>query len=503
MNNVVDSLNISSQDKPINTDLIIEYTPIDEVESYVLEVYKDDTLYKAINSNENKPTSIVLDETGTYKIIIKEVTVNGVELSSSSGLYNIDKDAPVIEVAEQILTMKKGETLDIFSDVKVSDNYDNDITNKLTTNYSELDFNSLGLKKLVYTVTDEAGNTATKTVNINVIENTTFSLAYIQFGIITIFIILLYLLLKFKRSIELEKRIGRFSLRQLEETGLSLLDRIQKWYKKLITGISKGLENSSFVKKYSRKFKKYLLLSNGLYDTEIDFVSSKIVLGIVFVMLAIFSKTIRADVFSFYELIIPFIIGFFVLNVIYFSKYKLLRNRIENDLLQAIIIMNNAFKSGRSITQAVNLVTTELEGPISEEFKKMSLELSLGLGVDVVFSRFNERINIEEVAYLTASLSILNKTGGNIIKVFSSIEKSLFNRKKLKLELKALIGSSKIIAYVLSIVPIFFVVIISFINPGYFLSFFTNSLGIVLLVFMIIYYLTYIIVVNKVMKVRM
>lgn len=502
MNNVVDSLNISSQE-PINTDLIIEYTPATEVQSYVLELYKDDTLYKVVNSNVNKASSIVLDETGTYKIIIKEVNIEGVELSSSSGLYIIDKEAPVIEVSNQLLTMKKGETLDVFSDVLVTDNYDNDILSKVTTNYNELDFNSLGLKKLVYTVTDEAGNTATKTVNINVINNTTSSLAYIQAGIITVFVILLYLLLKVKRSIKLEKRIARFSLRNLEDSSLSLLDKVGKWYKKLITCISKGLEKSVFITKYSRKFRKYLMLSKGLYDTEVDFVSSKLVLGFVFVLLAIFSKTIRYMSFSVYELIIPFIIGFFVLNVIYFSKYKLLRNRIENDLLQAIIIMNNAFKSGRSITQAVNLVTTELDGPISEEFKKMSLELSLGLGVDVVFGRFSERIDIEEVAYLTASLSILNRTGGNITKVFSSIEKSLFNRKKLKLELKALIGSSKIIAYVLSVVPIFFVVIISIVNPDYFLSFFTTSLGIILFIFMLIYYLTYIIVVNKLMKVRM
>ncbi len=46
----------------------------------------------------------------------------------------------------------------------------------------------------------------------------------------------------------------------------------------------------------------------------------------------------------------------------------------------------------------------------------MHLELSFGLSVDVVFGRFAKRVELEEVSYLTASLSILNKTGGNIIK---------------------------------------------------------------------------------------
>ena len=50
--------------------------------------------------------------------------------------------------------------------------------------------------------------------------------------------------------------------------------------------------------------------------------------------------------------------------------------KMENDLLQAIIIMNNAFKSGYSIMQAIYLVYTEMEGPISIEFKKMYMDIT-------------------------------------------------------------------------------------------------------------------------------
>ena len=45
-------------------------------------------------------------------------------------------------------------------------------------------------------------------------------------------------------------------------------------------------------------------------------------------------------------------------------------------MLEAITIMNNAFKAGMSITQAVDLVAKELEGPISKEFKKRKLPFS-------------------------------------------------------------------------------------------------------------------------------
>ena len=54
--------------------------------------------------------------------------------------------------------------------------------------------------------------------------------------------------------------------------------------------------------------------------------------------------------------------------------------------------------------------------------------------LDVVFDRFAKRMNLEEAEYLSSSLTILNKTGGNIIKVFASIEKMLFDKRKLKKE---------------------------------------------------------------------
>jgi tight adherence protein B len=234
-----------------------------------------------------------------------------------------------------------------------------------------------------------------------------------------------------------------------------------------------------------------------------NFIANKIVVSILFLLIALISEAIKASNINYEMLIIPLIFGFFVPDFLTFYKYHRYRSNLENDFLQAIIIMNNAFKSGRSITQAVDIVANELDGPIGLEFKKMGLELSFGLGVDVVFKRFSERVNLEEAKYLTASITILNKTGGNIIKVFSSIEKTLFNKKKLKLEMQSLTGASKIIVVALIAVPILFIVFISFINPTYFMPLITTQLGYVLTSIIIIMYIVYIFVVLKIMKVRM
>ena len=79
----------------------------------------------------------------------------------------------------------------------------------------------------------------------------------------------------------------------------------------------------------------------------------------------------------------------------------------------------------------------------------------------------------------------------------------LFGKKKLKLELESLTGSSKIIVYILFVVPILFVAFISIIDPSYFLPLLTTPLGLIITFVIAVVYVIYIIVVRKVMKVRM
>ena len=215
------------------------------------------------------------------------------------------------------------------------------------------------------------------------------------------------------------------------------------------------------------------------------------------------SQVFKLRILMPHEMLIPFIIGFFIVDVYYAIKYAIYYKQLENDLLQAVMIMNNAFKAGKSIVQAVSLVADELDSVVGREFNKMLVELNFGLDVNVVFERFSERIKLKEAEYLTSSLSILNQTGGDIVKIFNTIEKTMIEKRKLGLELEALTASSKIILYVLIVVPILFIGFISMIDPTYFSPFFESSFGLAIFTIVVILYMIYIYIVNKLMKVRM
>ena len=233
-----------------------------------------------------------------------------------------------------------------------------------------------------------------------------------------------------------------------------------------------------------------------------DYVSSKFIWGFICILIIILSDVFRYSAITFMQLLTVFLIGFFVPDIFWKSREKYRKLQIEKDMLKAIIIMNNSFKSGLSIMQAIYMVSDELEGPISDEFRKMYIDISFGLDMDMVFERFAKRVNTEEARYITTSLSVLNKTGGNIIKVFSSIEKMLFNKRKLKQEMKSLTSSSSMISKILLFMPFVFVLFITLLQPDYFAALINTTIGNIILCLIILIYVIYAYVVNRIMKVR-
>ena len=233
-----------------------------------------------------------------------------------------------------------------------------------------------------------------------------------------------------------------------------------------------------------------------------SFISRKIIVGFIFVIFTIIIELLKSKIATSIEMLISFIIGLYTLDFVYLYKYSKYKKKIELDMLDAIIIMNNSFKAGMSITQSIELVSKKLTSPISKEFEKINRDISMGLDIEVAFRRFSKRVDNEEAIYLSSSLSVLNKTGGNIIKVFNSIEKNMLNRKKLNNELKSLTSSSRLIMYVLVLVPPLFVLLINLINKAYFEPLFNNILGNILLLVMLLIYVVYIAIVRKVLKVE-
>lgn len=322
----------------------------------------------------------------------------------------------------------------------------------------------------------------------------------IQFMLIVVLVIVVTRLLLLKKATAKEKRIARFTTVSLKDKPVSFFDKINDKIFKLIINLSKVLSKSSVMKKYSNHYEKYIDQSEILRDRQMDYISIKFLVAFFAIIITAISDVLRLQIISFPQLVFALLIGFFTPDIVWYIRNIKRRKMIEEDLQRAVIIMNNAFKSGRSIMQAVELVKDELTGPISSEFEKIHIDLAYGLELEVVFKRFSQRVNLEEVKYLTSSLVILNKTGGDILNVFSSIERSFLDRKKLRDELKSITSLSELVFRMLVLIPFIIFIVIYIMNNNYFTPLVTTGVGRIMLALIILIYVLYILIVRKIMK---
>lgn len=322
------------------------------------------------------------------------------------------------------------------------------------------------------------------------------SILLVRILLVVIAILLIVLLLKLYKAIRMEKRIGRYSLKLNNSEEQSYSDKLLEKYKRLV---SKYQDNKA-INKASSKYEKYIPVGEQIKATQ--FIINKLIIACCFVSLIIISYIIKGELINFITFIFCFIIGYYIYDVYLIFSKKRRKTKIKNDMLRAVIIMNNAFKAGKSTLQAVEIASKELPQPIAREFKKIHQDMSFGLSTDVAFQRFAKRVELEEATYIASSLTILNKTGGNIINVFSSIEKTLFDKKKLESDLKNSTAASNLVVKVLMIIPILFVILIYVISPNYFEPLFASTLGYIILFIIWLMFVIYIYLLNKIMKVK-
>ncbi len=320
--------------------------------------------------------------------------------------------------------------------------------------------------------------------------------------LIFILFLLIFYLLRQRRIIKLEKRFEKFSLISVKDEEKSMFDFIVTFLWNTIHKISRLLQKSVVLKKYSIRYEKFISFERKDSITGMDYIAIKCFISVFLLLLYIITSMFQLKMISPFFIIILFLFGFFLPDLFLQIAYQKKRKKVEEDLLKAIIMMNNSFKSGRNIMQAVEIVKEELDGPISDEFKKIYLDMTYGLSIEVVFDRFYNRIKLEDAKYISSSLTLLNKTGGNIVKVFGTIERSFFDKKKLMQEMQSLTSASIFVFRVLCVLPFLFIVVIYLLNPSYFEPVFQTNLGRVLLIFTIFIYSFYIYVIKKVLEVK-
>ncbi|MBI4063307.1 MAG: type II secretion system F family protein [Elusimicrobia bacterium] len=178
------------------------------------------------------------------------------------------------------------------------------------------------------------------------------------------------------------------------------------------------------------------------------------------------------------------------------------RIRVEAQLLDALILLSDAMKSGLDLVQALELAVHELVPPVSEEFDLLLKNYKLGMSFEEALKSFDERVDSEMVGYVVRAIIIQRQTGGNLTKIFDRIVDTIREEGKLKDKVNALTAGPRIQSLVISVVPWAMLIILYFFQPQTVGAFYTSILGLIVILFSVFWQTIGQIVIRKMAKIE-
>ncbi|WDA39895.1 type II secretion system F family protein [Erythrobacter sp. BLCC-B19] len=150
-------------------------------------------------------------------------------------------------------------------------------------------------------------------------------------------------------------------------------------------------------------------------------------------------------------------------------------NAFVSKFPDGIELLVRGLRSGLPVTETLQIVSTEVPGPVGYEFKTVIDRIKVGKTMEDALQDTADKLGIPEFNFFTITLAIQRETGGNLAETLSNLANVLRQRAQMKLKIKAMSAESKASAYIVGSLPFIVFGMILYINPEYMGGFFTDD----------------------------
>lgn len=144
------------------------------------------------------------------------------------------------------------------------------------------------------------------------------------------------------------------------------------------------------------------------------------------------------------------------------------RERFQNQLLDALVLIRGAIESGYSLLQSLDLVRDEMTAPASEEFGRVIREVQLGLPLNQALRNLAGRMESDDLNMVVTSIIINAQVGGNLTTMLRAVTETIRSRLFLFGEVRALTSYARYAGYFLTLLPFITGLLIFLLTPTYF-----------------------------------
>ncbi|MEY2430991.1 MAG: pilus assembly protein CpaF [Acidimicrobiaceae bacterium] len=148
------------------------------------------------------------------------------------------------------------------------------------------------------------------------------------------------------------------------------------------------------------------------------------------------------------------------------------RKKFEEQFPDAMSLIASSLSAGHTFLRAIQMMCEEADAPMSEEFARVVNETQLGDPVVDALDRMAHRLDVRDVEWVVQAIRIQQTVGGRLADLLHTLADFIRSREEIRREVDVLTAEGRISAWVLGALPVFLLVAISVMNPGYMNSMF-------------------------------
>ncbi|MBI4801223.1 MAG: type II secretion system F family protein [Elusimicrobia bacterium] len=151
--------------------------------------------------------------------------------------------------------------------------------------------------------------------------------------------------------------------------------------------------------------------------------------------------------------------------------------KIDTQLMDGLILLSNALRSGLDIVQGFEMVSKDLLPPISDEFGLVIKNYQLGMTFEKALGVMEERVISKMLSYMIRAVVLQRQMGGNLTRVFERIVVDIREESKLEEKTKAMTAQQRIQSIVVGIMPWIMLGVMFLFQPNVMFRFYGKPFG--------------------------
>ena len=138
--------------------------------------------------------------------------------------------------------------------------------------------------------------------------------------------------------------------------------------------------------------------------------------------------------------------------------------KFEEQLSDTLLLMSNSLKAGFSFLQAMEMVSREAQPPVSDEFRRVTQEIAVGLSIPQALMNLSERQQSTDLDLMVTAVLIQREVGGGLAEILEIISGVIRERMRIKGEIRVLTTQGRLTGFLLSLLPVFIGVLLHFVS---------------------------------------